>query len=267
MRQPELCRTGAGCALAANWDPWASAKPKRRGVEINEVVAGLHRVRLGGTNTHLLNAYLWLDEGGVTLIDTGAVGSGPALAAELSRLGRGREDVRRIVLTHFHEDHTGSAAEVAAWAGAVVVAGRADAPFIRGEEAGPPPVFTEAEKTLHQAVSAGLPPAPPCRVDQEVDEGDRLDFAGGAEVLAVPGHTPGSIALHLPRHGLLFTGDGIAESDGQILLGPFNTDRVQAWESLRRQADLPVDVACFGHGNPVIGDASTALRAATDPLG
>lgn len=33
-----------------------------------------------------------------------------------------------MVLTYFHEDHTGSAAEIAGWAGETVVCGAADAP-------------------------------------------------------------------------------------------------------------------------------------------
>lgn len=236
-------------------------------MDVIEVVPGLHRVRLPGTNTYLLNAYLSLDTDGVTVVDAGAVGSGPALRGALEQLGRTPGDVRRVVLTHFHDDHAGAAAEVADWAGAVVVAGGPDAPFVRGDEPGPPPNLTAAERTLLDAVSAGLSPAPPCRVDQEVADGDVLDFGGGAEVLSVPGHTPGSIALHLPRHGVLLTGDTIAESSGQAMLGPFSTDRAQAWNSLRRLVSLDVRVACFGHGNPVIGEASAALRAATDPLG
>jgi len=81
----------------------------------------------------------------------------------------------------------------------------------------------------------------------------------------VPGHTAGSVALHLPSHGVLFTGDTVAEGDGQALLGPFNVDRDQAWESLQRQAALDVEVACVGHGNP-IRDARRALRAAVEPV-
>ena len=73
------------------------------------------------------------------------------------------------------------------------------------------------------------------------------------------------MALHLPIHGVLFTGDTIAEGGGQALLGPFDVDRDQAWESLHRQADLDVEVACVGHGNP-IRDARRALRAAADPF-
>ncbi len=234
-------------------------------MELVEVVPGLYLLRFTNTNTHLLNAYLWCDDDGVTVIDTGAAGSGPVVRAALKQVGRRPQDVTRVVLTHFHEDHTGSAAEVADWAGATVIAGSADAPVIRGDIPGPAAVFTQAEQALFAQVSAGLPAAPPCQVDQELHDGDRLDFAGGAEVLSVPGHTAGSIALHLPRHGVLLAGDTIAEGDGQALLGPFNVDRDQAWESLHRQAALDVEVACVGHSNP-IRDARSALRAAVDPF-
>lgn len=67
--------------------------------------------------------------------------------------------------------------------------------------------------------AAGLPPAPPVRVDREVRDGDVLDFAGGAHVISTPGHTDGSIALHLPEHGVLLTGDIAAEYEGEVILG------------------------------------------------
>jgi glyoxylase-like metal-dependent hydrolase (beta-lactamase superfamily II) len=228
-------------------------------VDVLEVVPGLHLLRLP-----VANAYLWQDAGGATLVDTGPPGSGPAVAAALRSLGLHREDVSRVVLTHCHDDHAGSAAEVASWAGAEVVVGRADAAVVRGDVPGPAPAFTPAEQELHAVVAAGLEPAPPTPVDREVDDGDALDLAGGAVVLAVPGHTPGSIALHLPRHRVLITGDTVAEHRGQVVLGPFNTDRAGAWASLQRLAALDVEVACFGHGEPVTAGAGAALRRATD---
>jgi glyoxylase-like metal-dependent hydrolase (beta-lactamase superfamily II) len=168
------------------------------------------------------------------------------------------------VLTHFHDDHAGSAADVASWARAQVLAGRGDAGYVRGQEPGPPPHFTAAERQLHAAVAADLAPAPACRVDRELSDGDVVGFAGGAIVVSTPGHTPGSIGLHLPAHGVLITGDTVAEHQGHVVLGPFNTDRELAWASLHRLAALEVDVACFGHGDPVVGDASAALRRAVD---
>jgi hypothetical protein len=58
---------------------------------------------------------------------------------------------------------------------------------------------------IHQRVSAGLPDtAPPVPVDRELVDGDVLDFGGAAEILAIPDHTDGGIAIHLPRHGVKF---------------------------------------------------------------
>jgi glyoxylase-like metal-dependent hydrolase (beta-lactamase superfamily II) len=230
-------------------------------VDVVEVVPGLHLLRLP-----IANAYLWHDGDGATLVDTGPPGSGPEVAAALRSLGSSREAVHRVVLTHCHDDHAGSAAEIASWAGAEVVVGRADAPVVHGDVPAPPPAFTPAEQALHATVATGLEPAPAARVDREVDDGDVLDLAGGATVLGVPGHTPGSIALHLPRHGVLITGDTVAEHQGQAILGPFNTDRAGAWASLQRLAALDVAIACPGHGHPLRPNAATALRRATDPF-
>ncbi|MBS1694863.1 MAG: MBL fold metallo-hydrolase [Actinobacteria bacterium] len=49
------------------------------------------------------------------------------IAQALRELTQRRGDVRRIVLTHFHEDHAGAAAEIAAWSAAEVIAGAGDA--------------------------------------------------------------------------------------------------------------------------------------------
>jgi len=39
------------------------------------------------------------------------------------------------------------------------------------------------------------------------------------------------------------------------------------WRSLERLAAMDIDVACFGHGEPIIGAAHQALRRVTNPLG
>ena len=78
-------------------------------------------------------AYLWRDAAALTLIDAGPPGNGPAIESALGGLGLRLRDLDRIILTHFHEDHAGSAAAIAGRSGASVLAHRWDAPVIRGD--------------------------------------------------------------------------------------------------------------------------------------
>ena len=67
-------------------------------------------------------------------------------------------------------------------------------------------------RLLFRLVARLTPQAEPVPVDGTLHEGDRLDLLGGATVVHVPGHTPGSIALHFPPQRLLICGDIIDHS-------------------------------------------------------
>ncbi|EPD62841.1 MULTISPECIES: MBL fold metallo-hydrolase [Streptomyces] len=228
-------------------------------MDVVELLPRLHLLRFP-----VGQAYLWRDGDEVTLIDAGPPGAGASVAALAQSLGT----VRRIVLTHFHEDHAGGAGELAALTGAEVLAHRLDAAAVRGEVPGPPPVFEDWEVPIHAEVSRQLPEGDFVRPSHvtEVGDGEALDLGDGATVVHTPGHTPGSIALHLPRERVLFTGDTVAASpvDGSVLPGVFNVDREGRLASFHRLAALDADIACFGHGDPVIGHAGTALRRSAD---
>ena len=211
------------------------------------------------------HAYLWHDPDGLTLIDTGLPGSAPLIARAIRHSGYQPEDLRRLVLTHFHADHIGAAADIADWGEVEVLAHHADAPFIRAEAAGPAPDLAGWERPVYDQVMSQLPAEPviPPRIDREIEDGDKLSFGDGAVAVAVPGHTPGSVALYLPRHQVLFAGDAAARSpDGKVICGVFNVNRAQAAASLRRLADLDAAVACFGHGEPITHAAAAELQAA-----
>lgn len=212
---------------------------------------------------------LSLPGGGWSLVDAGLPGHAEEILDALGGLGAAPGDLRDIVLTHAHVDHTGSAAGLAAATGARVLAGAADAPVIRGDAPGPEPVLQDWEIPVFAAVHANLPlphEAPPCRVDVELADGDTLDWGEEVRVVHVPGHTPGSIALHLPSSGVLFTGDTIANVQ-QLMPGVFNLDHELMLTSFRRQAELDVETVCFGHGDPIVGGAGAALREVALRLG
>lgn len=107
--------------------PAGGGPPYGRCVDVIELLSRLHLLRFP-----VGQAYLWRDGEELTLIDAGTIGSGRPIADAVTALGRAPREVRRVVLTHFHEDHAGGAGEFAALSGAEVPAHHLDAPFVRG---------------------------------------------------------------------------------------------------------------------------------------
>lgn len=207
-------------------------------------------------------AYLWRDGTDLTLVDAGDIDAAAAIEDAIRTLGPDPAGIRRIVITHGHRDHFGAAQELADRYGAEIIAHALDAPVVRGERPAPEPDLLDWELPLWEH-GLTVPEAPPTRVDREVTGGEVLPFGDGARVVHAPGHTAGSIALHLPRHGVLFTGDAVASVE-RVMLGVFNVDRAGAAATFRRLAALAPRTVCFGHGDPLTENAAAAMEAAAN---
>jgi hypothetical protein len=131
-------------------------------------------------------------------------GSAPKIATAIRTLGHELADPRRLMLTHFHADHAGSAAEITAWGGAEVCAHHADTPFLRGEAPRAAQDLADWEWPIFgpgQQPDAAIPPTL-VRIDRELDDSDELSFGGGTGVGGLPADLTGCSRLSWsPRAG------------------------------------------------------------------
>ncbi len=88
-----------------------------------EVIAGIHQIK------GVANCYLVVDDD-IMLIDTGLPGSSSKIINYIKNLKRKPQDIKTIVITHHHFDHTGSLDKLKKISGAQVAAHTADAPYI-----------------------------------------------------------------------------------------------------------------------------------------
>jgi glyoxylase-like metal-dependent hydrolase (beta-lactamase superfamily II) len=99
----------------------------------------------------------------------------------------------------------------------------------------PPGGFDAASYRVH--------PAPATRM---LEQGDIIDLGDRHfEVLHVPGHSPGSIALWEPVRGLLLSGDAVY--DGPLIDDAFHSNAEDYVASMQRLRELPVSVVHGGH--------------------
>ena len=163
-----------------------------------QIASRIHRV---GPDS-IVNSYLVEDGGEVTIIDAGAPGLFGRVAGELAAMGRSLEDVRAIVLTHGHSDHVGYAERARRERGWRVLVHEADEALAlgQGQEPGARARGCASGRLLGfgwWSLRRGLLRVPPLTEVATFGDGATLDVPGSPRVVLVPGHTPGSAALHL----------------------------------------------------------------------
>ncbi len=228
-------------------------------MKLKPVVPGLYELTLGQVNAHLLET-----GDSLILVDTGYPGSAPAICSALGALGRSPGDISHIVLTHCHEDHAGSLAELKRLTGATTYMHSLDAELtrkgvsLRPLVAGPGLLNGLVYRMIMRQARTAIEPA---EVEHEVANGETLARTGGLRAIHVPGHCAGQFAWHWPHHGgVLFAADSCANFLG-LAMSPAYEDLAHGRQSLARLAREEFAVAVFGHGKPIKSGASRRFRA------
>lgn len=219
-----------------------------------------------------VNVYL-VKEDPVTLIDTGPKTRDAidALRAGLRANGLTTGDIRRLVLTHAHEDHCGLARSLRDEAQDAEV-------FVHGWETGHRAARLEHEENLRLLQRAGVPDdeiqsmrrlyeevrqyadsldEDHCR---ELIDGDELEFdTGGLRVVHTPGHTPGSCSFVREADRTVIAGDCVLKRitpNPVIAVDPIDPSRrfrslAEYLVSLARVRSFAPTLVFGGHGDPV----------------
>lgn len=218
----------------------------------------IQRVEIRETNCYLLRG-----DAGTVLFDPGPVGGEAAVIASATEAGIRPRDIRLIVVSHGHLDHYGAAPEVKAWCGAPVAAHCSEPVFSQDRRNALPPAQTLRGSLVRWFYLLFAPVArfAPLEADLYLDDGADLSRYGvEAQVMLVPGHSPGSLAV-ITADGDALVGDLFVNYT--VPSQPIYLSDQDAWErSCARIRAARPRMVYVGHGEPFPGDKLDSIYPA-----
>jgi len=234
---------------------------------------GIHRVEDAHTNWYLVEA-----DDRLLVVDAGVPSSWHSLHDALARLGRSREDIAAVVLTHAHFDHVGFAEQARAALDVPVFVHENDVPLTRHpwryDFERPRSIYLATQPRALPIVAGFLRtrafwPSPVKDVVRYSERDTTLAVPGAPRVVFCPGHTLGHCALHFPDRDAVIAGDAI------VMLDPYTARRGPRLVARAATADVERNLAALdglaatgagtvltGHGEPWTGGAQDAVARA-----
>lgn len=241
---------------------------------MTEVLPGVHLLRLPLTNSPLkwVNGYLLKADDGWVLVDCGwdMPDVMEALTAQVTGLGAKLDDIRTLVITHYHADHYGMAATLLGVTRARMLMHRLDWLFVQEE-------LTDFEKAMQRLAAWLRQNGAPREMigneqrraadmfgryavrapDVELEDDHRIGVGQHEfRVIWTPGHTGGHICLHDAERRILLSGDHVLDPiSPNVSLSRANMGNPLGdyLDSLRKVGALEADLVLPAHGEPFSG--------------
>ncbi|MHB9864052.1 MBL fold metallo-hydrolase [Streptomyces sp. YIM S03343] len=242
--------------------------------DVRQVADGTYLVHGSHTNWVILK-----DGDALTLVDTGYPGDRERVLASLAEVGGSPESVAAVLLTHAHNDHLGSAEYLRSGYGTPVYLHAAEVPHARREflqQVTVGAVLRNAWRPgvlpwMVHALRAGGTEQHPVTAPEPFPAEGPLDLPGAPVPVHTPGHTDGHAVFHLPKAGIVISGDALVSGHAtsrvggpQLLPGMFHHEQARALASLDIIEGLEADVLLPGHGPVHHGPVATAARQARE---
>ena len=227
--------------------------------KFEEVVEGVYLISAGRANAYLLTGE------DLSLVDTGMPGEEENVIRGIKKIGRKPGEISHIMITHAHMDHMGSLGALKKASGAMVVASGKEVDYVKGVKRtwtmGREGFGGKLFKTALFFMETFVFKYEPTDVDIPCQGGDTIDCFGGIQVVASPGHSPGSLSYYQKDKKLLFTGDALSNMSGLKIPPRMGcADYHEALKSVKGLAELDFETCLFGHGDPLKSDASSMVR-------
>ncbi len=206
-----------------------------------------------------VNCYMIEESNSLTLIDAAIPGSEKAIHAFVEQIGK---PLTHIVLTHVHSDHIGALdALVKLYPDALVCVSSRDSRLMSGD------VSLDPDEP-QTPIRGGVPKNLRTRASLLLDHGNRV---GSLQVIATPGHTPGSISLLDTRTQAVIAGDAFQTRGGVAVSGSvrwsFPFPALATWskeislQSAQLLLNLKPSLLAIGHG-PMLTDPIAPMQKA-----
>ena len=137
------------------------------------------------------------------------------------------KNLTKIIITHHDFDHMGGLAEFKRqYPHIQILASEEDAPYINGSKKSlrlqqAESIYdslAEEEKEQANYFHKTLEAVESCNVDVTLKDKDYLEFCGGIEIIATPGHMPGHISIYHKESKSLISGDALVVENGELVI-------------------------------------------------